>query len=299
MKTIKKIFASLLTMGMLFTSLPVMAEGYTYTVTVSPGNHTIEGLSDTATFTSYAYGSEFNVNDYIGKVATETDSEGNKVEYRVLGARVAGKDNKYTQATFKITGNTDLVLTYVQNDTSNMTSYTVRYVDQDGNKLLDDEFHKDAGIISTSPVIPYKAIDGYIPQAYNLTKTLTENVDENVFTFRYTPSTVTVVTPGTTTTETVTTTTTDQGTTTTTGGETTTGGGDQGTTTTGGEETNEPADLINLDDEEQPLANLDDGESSTTSQSTFPTAYVVAGAGLLVLVLALIAFLRSKKQEQE
>ena len=288
MKTIKKLFASLLTVGMLFTSLPVCA--YEYTVTVSTAGKTVDGQSGTITVGT--------VGDALGYEGKETDDG-----YYVKAVYYAGTETKAT-ASDSLKEDTELVLSYgMKQDDSKKCTYTVNYVDQNGNTLATS--YTGTGYIGDTPVIPYLPISGYIPQAYNLTTNgLTGDASHDTFTFRYTPDTTVTVTPGTTTTtETTTTTTTttggDQGTTTAGGDQGTTTGGDQGTTTGGEEETNEPADLINIDDEDQPLANLDDGESSTTSQSTFPTAYVVAGAGLLVLLLALFAFLRSKKQEEE
>ena len=102
----------------------------------------------------------------------------------------------------------------------------MNYQDANGKTLADSQtFYGNAG---DKPVVAYKYIENYIPQALALTKTLSDNESENVFTFTYTPgetdrivettTTVTTIVPGPTTT------------TTTTG---TTGTGTTGTGTTG------------------------------------------------------------------
>ena len=50
------------------------------------------------------------------------------------------------------------------------------------------------------PVIAYQYIEGYQPQAYNLTKTLSKDPAENVFTFIYSPLPENTVYTNTTTT---------------------------------------------------------------------------------------------------
>ena len=109
-------------------------------------------------------------------------------------------------------------------------------------------------------MVAYHYIEGYQPQAYNLTKTLSKNEAENVFTFVYEP-----VPEDTVTTETEVITRPD-GTTGTAGGNagqnagTTTGGntanGDtQGTTEVPDEDV--PQNVVDLDDEDVPLDNKD------------------------------------------
>lgn len=128
-------------------------------------------------------------------------------------------------------------------------------------------------------------IEGYQPQAYNLTKTLSKNEAENVFTFVYEP-----VPEDTVTTETEVITRPD-GTTGTAGGNagqnagTTTGGntanGDaQGTTEVPDEDV--PQNVVDLDDEDVPLDNKDlDRPGSTTNRiPIYATIAVVAVAAL-------------------
>ena len=134
-------------------------------------------------------------------------------------------------------------------------------------------------------MVAYHYIEGYQPQAYNLTKTLSKNEAETVFTFVYEP-----VPEDTVTTETEVITRPD-GTTGTAGGNagqnegTTTGGntanGDaQGTTEVPDEDV--PQNVVDLDDEDVPLDNKDlDRPGSTTNRiPIYATIAVVAVAAL-------------------
>ena len=134
-------------------------------------------------------------------------------------------------------------------------------------------------------MVAYHYIEGYQPQSYNLTKTLSKNEAENVFTFVYEP-----VPEDTVTTETEVITRPD-GTTGTAGGNagqnvgTTTGGntanGDaQGTTEVPDEDV--PQNVVDLDDEDVPLDNKDlDRPGSTTNRIPIYATIAVAAATAL------------------
>ena len=142
-------------------------------------------------------------------------------------------------SSFEVTGDQEYVVAYgIKGD---QVAYTINYQDANGNKLADSQTFY--GNVGDKPVVAYTYIDGYTPEYRNLTKTLSANAAENVFTFNYLPyETVTVTTPGQTITSTTEqTVTVPGGTTTTTGGTTGTTGstGTGGTTgTTGGTGTN-------------------------------------------------------------
>lgn len=142
-------------------------------------------------------------------------------------------------SSFEVTGDQEYVVAYgIKGD---QVAYTINYQDANGNKLADSQTFY--GNVGDKPVVAYTYIDGYTPEYRNLTKTLSANAAENVFTFNYLPyETVTVTTPGQTITNTTEqTVTVPGGTTTTTGGTTGTTGstGTGGTTgTTGGTGTN-------------------------------------------------------------
>ena len=137
-------------------------------------------------------------------------------------------------SSFEVTGDQEYVVAYgIKGD---QVAYTINYQDANGNKLADSQTFY--GNVGDKPVVAYTYIDGYTPEYRNLTKTLSVNAAENVFTFNYLPyETVTVTTPGQTITNTTEqTVTVPGGTTTTTGGTTGTTGGTTGTT--GGTGTN-------------------------------------------------------------
>lgn len=99
-------------------------------------------------------------------------------------------------------------------------------------------------------MVAYHYIEGYQPQAYNLTKTLSKNEAENVFTFVYEP-----VPEDTVTTETEVITRPDE---------------------------DVPQNVVDLDDEDVPLDNKDlDRPGSTTNRiPIYATIAVVAVAAL-------------------
>lgn len=137
-------------------------------------------------------------------------------------------------SSFEVTGDQEYVVAYgIKGD---QVAYTINYQDANGNKLADSQTFY--GNVGDKPVVAYTYIDGYTPEYRNLTKTLSANAAENVFTFNYLPyETVTVTTPGQSITNTTEqTVTVPGGTTTTTGGTTGTTGGTTGTT--GGTGTN-------------------------------------------------------------
>ena len=227
MKKYKKLFVSLLAAAVLTvgSAFSVMAaDTYTYKVTVYAGNKgTIDG-QEQKEITGLSLGSQVILD--INSVKVTDD------KYYVKGFRLSGRDNEEALATptIEVDGDVDYVVAYgIKGD---MVAYTVNYQDANGKTLADSQtFYGNAG---DKPVVAYKYIENYIPQALALTKTLSDNV----FTFTYTPgetdrivettTTVTTIVPGPTTT-TTTTGTTGTGTT----GTGTTGTGTTGTTGTG------------------------------------------------------------------
>lgn len=136
-------------------------------------------------------------------------------------------------------------------------------------------------------MVAYHYIEGYQPQAYNLTKTLSKNEAENVFTFVYEP-----VPEDTVTTETEVITRPD-GTTGTAGGNagqnagTTTGGNTANGDTQGATEVPDedvPQNVVDLDDEDVPLDNKDlDRPGSTTNRIPIYATIAVAAATALAV----------------
>lgn len=171
--------------------------------------------------------------------------------------------------------------------------YTVSYVDEAGNNLAQPETFY--GNVSDRPVAAFRYFEGYQPQAYNLTGTLKEKSVENQFTFRYNrvrtqTNVVTNTVPGATVTTVV------SGTkqtiaatgTTATDGTAGTAGAAQitetpGITGTGSEAGNvensaaQPAEIVDIDDEEVPPASFD--ESSVTEEEAATVTEEKAAAG--------------------
>ena len=316
MRMWRKILTSALMAAMLFTLLAgnvCAAEEYTYTVTLSAGNHgTFSDGSDKKILQGIAYNGTvtFNVQSEV-KLAADS-------KYYVQGVRLSGRDNDEVPNTiFQITGDTDYVVAY--GIKGNQVSYTVKYVDDKGKSLIpDDVFY---GNVGDKPVVAYKYIEGYAPKALGLTKTLSENEAENVFTFVYVdaPSPnykeVTVESESGTRVEVVEQYVVVPGGTAVTGGATggasnVTGGGgaeagtgEAGENAGGGDEvgTGEGEGgqdvIVDLDDDETPLANIDaDGDS----KMALPLAgYVAMGViGLAALIAIIIMILKNKAKKE-
>ena len=255
------------------------------------------------------------------KIAVSDDSK-----YYVKGIRKSGRDNNVAEEVaksfFTVTEDADYVIAYGMKGDS--VAYTVKFQDASGKELAPDETYY--GNVGDRPVIAYLYIEGYQPQAYNLTGTLKANASDNVFTFVY--SRVEAQGGGTTTTTTTTTTT--NTTTTTTGGNTTTGGGGntaQGNQGENGEETgaeeetggqtlpSTPFDLVDIDNQTVPLAGNTSGaeepEGATVDSKDFavlmgmmamPTAAKFGVCSLVILLVSLGAyflFFRRKEEREE
>ena len=219
--------------------------------------------------------------------------------------------------TFRVTGDADYVVAY--GIKGNLVSYTVKYQDASGKQLAPDRVFY--GNVGDKPIVAYQYVENYVPQALALTKTLSANAAENVFTFVYAPgdagtitvrgddttNVVTVVVPGTTTV-----TGTTGGRQTTAGGNGTTAGEAAGTAENGAEagadtagtdgadnagEPTQPDQLVDLDEEPVPAANLDlDGQST----KAFPLA-AAAGIGIAALaaLIVIIVWIRKKTHSAE
>ena len=258
MKKMYKIATVLLAFCFLLGSVPmsVKAEDYTYKVTIYsgkqgtftgiPGN-LVKGNNATVSISddkSAIVIDKLNPNDPVNMSELLTSvSLGSNSKYYVRGIKESGRDNseKLNTLSFDVKEDQEYVVAYgIKGD---QVAYTINYQDANGNKLADSQTFY--GNVGDKPVVAYTYIDGYTPEYRNLTKTLSANAAENVFTFNYLPyETVTVTTPGQTITNTTEqTVTVPGGTTTTTGGTTGTTGGTTGTTggttgTTGGTGTN-------------------------------------------------------------
>ena len=185
MKKMRKRFVMMLIAVLVlicFPAVPARAEGggYTYTVRFYSGQQgTFANGQNVIIYEGLSYGSIVTFNSGGGNVVLNNGSK-----YYVKGIRESGRDNNTVSASsFVVTGDRDYVVAYGLR--GNMVSYTVNYVDLNGDELAPSEIFY--GNVGDKPVVAFLYIDGYQPQAYNLTKTLSENEAENVFTFVYVP----------------------------------------------------------------------------------------------------------------
>jgi hypothetical protein len=264
-----------------------VGSGYTYTVRFYSGQQGTFGGSEVVTYENLNYGDRVSFQQ-----SSVTLKDGSK--YYVKGIRESGKDNNTAVATsFVVTGDQDYVVAY--GILGSAVAYTVQYQDANGATLAEPETYY--GNVGDMPVIAYLYIEGYQPQAYNLTKTLSEDASENLFTFVYTPvvrstysvASTPVPTPAASPAAEV-----EENQTDLTDQERTDG------LVAGTEE--QPREIINLDDPDTPLGNLE----LTGSQTAGADAQHLAGARLwpvwiAVAVLCLGAFflVRKKKNQEE
>lgn len=311
MKKWKRLLVSLLTVSMTLgaSTMSVMADDttpYTYKVTLSAGNKgTINGQSKIEK-SDISYGSKFSFDNTALYNIQVTDDR-----YYVKGIRLSGRDNASSKRldapAFIVTGDADYVVAY--GIKGNMVAYTVNYQDASGKSLAESQTFY--GNVGDKPVVAYRYVENYIPDALALTKTLSDNESENVFTFTYTPgatdrivettTTVTTTVPGTATPGTGTGNvgtaggTTDGTTTGTTDGTTTdndsqdTTAKDKDTATSEDEQT--PKSLVDLDDEDTPKGNIDAKDKTSKTP-------IAAGIGIIVVAVAalagLIVFLKKR-----
>ena len=154
------------------------AKEYTYTVTLYAGKEgTFADGSSEVKITGLKTGDVVSFAGQIGGVQLKDSGK-----YYVKGVRESGKDNNTVSApAFTVDSDREYVVAYgIKGD---MVSYTVNYQDESGNALRQSE--KFYGVVGDKPVVAFQYIDGYQPQAYNLTKTLNSNEADNVFTFTY------------------------------------------------------------------------------------------------------------------
>ena len=231
-----------------------------------------------------------------------------------------------TRTSFEVEEDRDYVVVYGL--LGDAVSYTVNYLDAGGNELAPSETYY--GNVGDAPVIAYLYIDGYQPQAYNMTGVLDRDASKNVFSFVYTPITAGTQQPGTQPTTAPTQIPAPQGTTApapgitsdTTGDETGEDVGDEGggdaaddaaagedAGETAGEEGNGPEELEHIGDEEVPLADMgsDSGLAGLTDDfatriGDLPFAAKIGICSAVLLALGVAGYFllgRRKKAEIE
>lgn len=179
MKRFKKLSGFLLSLGLLalqFTPVMAAEQAYTYTVRFFSGAQgTIDG-EEMVVYQNLQDGDRVTFNQR--SVTLNDDSK-----YYIKGIRESGKDNNTAngRSSFSVSSDMDYVVVYGL--LTDAVAYTINYVDQDGNTLAPSETYY--GNVGDAPVIAYLYIEGYQPQAYNLTGVLQRNAADNVFNFVY------------------------------------------------------------------------------------------------------------------
>ena len=342
MRGIKRFFCLVCSLCLIFlTGMPALAaeisgapgtapggEAYTdqYTIRIFPGQQGkfadgTQGLNGEGIL---EFQREYNCSEIISfnpnSIQLLKDENGDDSKYYVMGIRESGKDNNTVQSvayiggkgTFAVTQDRDYVVAYGVR--GNGTYYTIRYVNAEGTQLLEEDRYY--GNVGDNPVVAYRYIDGYQPQAYNLTKTLEKDETQNIFTFVYSP--VAAIGGGVTTT--TTTEYQDLGTTVVPGGggaATPGGGGGAAEAEEGGGETPEedvtipeeetplgpPEDLIDLDEEETPLAGRSffDNVNGNASLLGIPIPVVIVCSLVIAGGIAggIVYLKKRKKKEAE
>lgn len=310
MRRLSKLFTSLLllsVMVMMLGQTTFAADGYTYTVKVYAGDPKIGALTGGGVTVAPGSGASVNYSgdcvvvsglQYGDTIYIRAQDAVKAVDerYYVRGIAQAGREeSEAAQGTFTVDGNRDFVAAYgIKGD---MVAYTVNYLDANGNTLLpSDTYYGNPG---ERQYVSSRYVDGYLPQAWNLVKTLSANESENVFTFTYTAAAAgTVTTPPAA----------DAGTGTGTaaggaaGGDGAAGAGAAGDADVEAEadglveapDEEVPQDLVNLDDEEVPLANVKKDRPGTV-MSHLPV-YIGVGAVALVALIVAAVYLKKRRK---
>ena len=186
MKKVQRIAVLVLSACLVFGMMTVSAFGYDYQLEVSAGNGSFSD-GDTLKGTT----ASIDIDSAKLKVGNkEVDIKAPDANHFVIGMKVAGHDNSevFTDSVNLVESsspiyNEDASLVVAYGLKSNMVKYTIRYVAaDDGTVVHDPEEH--FGVVGQKPVVSYKYVEGYLPDAYNRTGPL-ERDGENVFTFYY------------------------------------------------------------------------------------------------------------------
>ena len=187
---------SMLVMALIILTITVFAgaaavyadeEATTYSVFIYSGKEGYFGEPEVTLkkITGLKYGQEVTVDlSEYDLVVKDPD------QYYVRGLKIAGHDNDELSSmqfqSYSFDVEEDVAFSVSYGMTGGMVMYTVNYVDENDNEISEsEEFY---GMVGDMPVVSYKYIEGYVPQAgmRNLTRMLVDDEDKNVFTFRYT-----------------------------------------------------------------------------------------------------------------
>ena len=284
MKRLKKLFIMMMSLTVFLSLAYTQVCAYGYKVTLYTGN---QGTINSQNEMSINVSKGQMVSLDLSQIELPQDSK-----YYVKGIRLSGHDSvdNLDPATFVVNGDLDYVVVYGVK--GNQVAYTIRYVDENGKQLSEDTVLY--GNVGDKPVVAYKYIDSYIPQAYALTKTLVENEKEKVFTFTYKPGETGEIIENTNVVTTVISTTpstnANQGNNGTGNATGRTQNNDGDTTTAGDEDV--PQGLVDLDDEDTPKSNI----SVNNEKNSSTPIYAGIAISLAAIVGIIVAFMTIRKK---
>ncbi|MBR0456133.1 MAG: hypothetical protein IJJ01_05635 [Firmicutes bacterium] len=186
MKKVQRIAVLVLSACLVFGMMTVSAfgdDGYKHQLEVTAGNGSFSSGSTLKGTTA-----SIDIDNAQLTVGDDTvDITAPDENHFVIGMKVTGHDNSEV-----ITGTVDLA-NYNEDESlvvayglkSNMIKYTIRYITADGSTVLHKQ-EEHYGVVGQKPVVAYKYVEGYLPDAYNRTGELKRGSD-NVFTFYYYP----------------------------------------------------------------------------------------------------------------
>lgn len=231
-------------------------------------------------------------------------ADGSGTKYYLRGVRESGEDNStLSLVAFTVDRDIDYVIAY--GIKGQRVRYALRFVDANGNRLMEDLEYW--GNVGDKPIVACQYIEGYRPNALNLTKTLVaeDDIKENVFEFVYTPLGTNV------TTEFI-----DGGVTYVDGGVTVIEGGGGGGGAApgpggpaapagpGGEELPEPEtplgppeEIVDLDEQKTPLAGLIDDFATNLSGLSAPVKVALIGGAIALGTLLILAIFKKRKKQ--
>lgn len=188
MKKFQRIAVLVLSACLVFGMMTVSAFGYGYELSVDRGNgsfssgSTLKGTTASIDIDDIEHPS-LTVGDKTVSITAPKD-------HFVIGMKITGHDNSevFTESVDLTKPNSpiyneDASLVVAYGLKSNMIKYTIRYVAADGGTVVHDP-EEHYGVVGQRPVVSYKYVEGYLPDAYNRTGYL-ERGGENVFTFYY------------------------------------------------------------------------------------------------------------------
>jgi len=300
MRSLRRLFALLLCLAVFAGYVPLVSQvyatdggddDYTFTVTIYSGKEGTFGGSRKVVRSGLKYDEQITVS--LSDLGLEVK---NPDKYYPRGLKIAGHDNDeisrydYNSYTFRVRQDESFSVAYGMK--GGMVKYTVNYVDEDGDDLLDSETYY--GMVGDYPVVSYKYVEGYTPNAYNLGKTLSSDESKNVFTFTYTegedqnqnpnnpnnPNNPGGNNPGANP-----------------ANANNPGANANANANPGANPGNGPGEVVNLDDGPAPLVEPDKNDPDEM-QKQFQWGLIRGGAGLVVL-LAVLAFLIAKRRNEE